>query len=240
MSVVKSFYSKLWKKKVGELDSYQQEYKDRRDWFHKYFLDYIINPNTRARHEIVREILPTGRRILDVGCWGGESIKVMGALARFPEVYGIDVIEESVQKARANGIRASLVDLNTDALPFETGYFDCVLLLDVLEHLVDPYEAISEVSRVVRPNGFVIICAPNVASFSNRVRILFGKRPRTSFDPGWDGGHLCYFTPADLTALVGQYGLRVVDRRVTGGGQWLKKLLFPMTGEFILKCEKIR
>jgi len=239
MSVVKDFYSKLWQKKIDDRESYQTEYHARRDWFHKYFLDYIINPATKARHEIVREILPYGQRVLDVGCWGGESIKAMGVFDRYQEVYGVDVIEESVQRARANGLKAFLVDLNKDPLPFKAGFFDCVLLLDVLEHLVDPYDALSEISRVIKQNGVVIICTPNVASFSNRVRILMGKRPRTSFDPGWDGGHLCYFTPAELSGLVERYGLKVVDRRVTGGGQWLKKRLFSMTGEFILKCEKV-
>ncbi len=240
MSVVKNFYTKLWVKKVNDQETYQMEYKARRDWFHKYFLDYIINPNTKGRHVVVREILPSGQRILDVGCWGGESLKVIGAADRFKEVYGVDVIEESVQRARANGLKAFVVDLNKDPLPFETGFFDCVLLLDVLEHLVDPYESLSEVTRVIKQNGFVIICAPNVASFSNRARILMGKRPRTSFDPGWDGGHLCYFTPTELADLAEQYGLRVVERRPTGGGQWLKKCLFSMTGEFILKCVKVR
>jgi methionine biosynthesis protein MetW len=240
MSVVKNFYTKLWQKKVNDREIYQKEYQSRRDWFHKYFMDYIINPNTKGRHEVVREILPSGQRILDVGCWGGESLKVIGASNRFKEVYGVDVIEESVQRAHANGLKAYVVDLNKDPLPFEAGFFDCVLMLDVLEHLIDPYEALSEIARVMRVKGVVIICTPNVASLSNRVRILMGKRPRTSFDPGWDGGHLCYFTPGELSNLVGEYGLKVIEKRVTGGGQWLKRLLFSMTGEFILKCEKVR
>jgi SAM-dependent methyltransferase len=114
-----------------------------------------------------------------------------------------------------------------------------VTFVAVIEHLIDPYHILAEIKRVLKTNGVfvLIIGAPNVASFSNRIRILTGHRPRTSFDMGWDGGHLLYFTPRDLKGLLAQYGFGVVEKYATGNLQFLRKLFFNLTGEFIFKCK---
>jgi SAM-dependent methyltransferase len=232
---MKDFYDRLYAEKGGHDVAPVQR---KRDWFHRWFLDRIMDPYAHSRAEVTKSMLPSGERILDVGCWGGESAAEFGAFEKFKEVHGVDLIEESVRRAQSRGLKAKVADLNRDPLPFDTAFFDCVTLLAVLEHVMDPYLLLREAHRVLRPDGVLVVAVPNVASFSNRVRILFGHLPVTSLDPGWDGGHLHYFTPPALKSLLEEMGFDVVRKGTTGGLPWLKRLLFGMTGEFLYGCKR--
>lgn len=230
---MKHFYDRLWTVKDGRTP---EQYERPRDWFHRCLLDHLIDPYAHSRLEAARNWLTVGERLLDIGCWGGEGTLATGALEKYREVHGVDITEVSVDRARERGIRARVVDLNREPLPYDAAFFDCVLMLAVLEHVMDPYFALREIRRVLRPTGTFVVAVPNAASFSNRVRILFGRAPVTSREPGCDGGHLHYFTPHDLKRLLEETGFRVVARATTGGMPWLKTLLFSMTGEFVYKC----
>jgi SAM-dependent methyltransferase len=52
------------------------------------------------------------------------------------------------------------VDLNSDRLPFESETFETILLTDVLEHIMCPDKLMAEVSRLLKPNGNVILTVP--------------------------------------------------------------------------------
>jgi len=155
-------------------------------------------------------------------------------------VYAVELSEGAANKAKEKGIKVSICDINSDELPYEDNFFDCITFIDVIEHLIEPYHILKEIKRVLKPNGVFIIGTANVASFSNRIRILIGRRPRTSFDIGWDGGHLLYFTPNELTELLKQYGFEVIGRYASGNLQLLRRLLFNLTGEFIFKCKVVK
>jgi len=235
MKVIKDFYDRLYKDKIRP--EYKKECESRsKDFFHKYIL-FFLNPNKNTRHEVVKQILPSGDRYIDIGCWTGESVLSYGAVHKFREVHGIDLVPEALKEAQKRGISTHFVDLNCDNIPFPDNYFECITLVAVIEHLVTPYHILEETRRVLKPEGVLIIGTPNVASLSNRIRILLGHRPRTSFDIGWDGGHLLYFTPKELEVLLSQCGFEIIGKYATGNLQFLKKLFFNLTGEFIFKCK---
>jgi methionine biosynthesis protein MetW len=231
----KNFYKNLYKEK--KKDNYCQIYeRNRKDFLHKYLL-FWLNPYKNNRHATVAKILPKGERVLDIGCWDGEGTLKYGVHKKFKEVYGVDITPQAVAQAQKKGIKAQVVDLNTEKLPFKDSFFDVVTLIAVLEHLFEPYNVLAEIKRVLKNKGTFILCVPNVASLSNRLRIISGRRPRTSYDVGWDGGHLLYFTPRDLTQLLNEFNFFVTEKLPTGNLYWLRKLLFSLTGEIIFKCQ---
>lgn len=238
MKSLKEFYENLYNKKKMEGYKKTVEYR-RKDFIHKYLL-FFLNPHKNTRHEIVNKTLLPQKRYLDVGCGGGESTVSYGSLEKFEEIYGVDISKSAVSEAKEFGIDARLVDVNHEVLPFPDNFFDVITCVAVIEHLIEPHHILKEMKRVLRPGGEMILGTVNVASFSNRMRILFGYRPRTSFDDGWDGGHLLYFTPRELRDLLSQYDFKVVDQYATGNMEFLRKLLFNLTGEFIFKCISIK
>jgi ubiquinone/menaquinone biosynthesis C-methylase UbiE len=233
---IKIFYDRLYEEKIKP--EYKEEYEKRRkDFLHKYIL-FFLNPYKNTRHEIVRSILPSGQRLLDIGCWTGDSTISYGFWDKFIEVYGVELSEGAASEAREKGINVAICDINSDTLPYPDDYFDCITFIAVIEHLIDPYHIMIEIKRVLKRDGILITGTANVASLSNRIRIVLGHRPRTSFDDGWDGGHLLYFTPKDLKSLLANYGFEIIAKYATGNLQLIRKILFNFTGEFIFKCIK--
>jgi methionine biosynthesis protein MetW len=231
----KNFYKNLWKgKQSGQITSLQN-----RDWFHRLFLDRFFNPLDNPRHDVALRLLKPGARLLDIGCWDGHLLELIRQADLYQELYGSDILSEAIENVKLKGFNAKQVDLNNEKLPFPGDYFDTVILLAVLEHVFDPYSVIGEIYRVLRPGGTLIIDVPNVASFTNRIRILFGRIPVTSGDPGWDGGHLHYFTKFALDKFLKRSGFNVVTRKSTGGHPYLREWwLSLLAGEMIYSCIK--
>jgi SAM-dependent methyltransferase len=197
---VQDYYRDLWRRKAGR-DTQHHEGRG------------------ATRTDVAARVLTSGDRLLDVGCWGGEGLERMGAPRLFRELFGVDLLESSVEAARAKGIRAETVDLNHQALPFTDGFFDAVTCLAVIGQVFDPERIVKELRRVLRVRGQLVLSVSNVAALPHRAALLVGRLPRTSADPGWDGGQLHYFTLSTTRALLTRHDFAV--RRVLATGRWL-------------------
>jgi 2-polyprenyl-3-methyl-5-hydroxy-6-metoxy-1,4-benzoquinol methylase len=199
---VKAFYEALWENKTSQLGR-------------------VGSPaGVVTRTDVARRLLKPGGRILDIGCWGGEGLDRMAAGELFRERHGVDLIDASVQQARLKGVKAEVADLNSQKLPYSDAFFDAVTCLGVIGQVFDPERVIADMCRVLRPKGQLVISVTNVAVLPNRLRLLFGFAPRTSRDPGWDGGQLHYFTLTDTRRLLEHHGLQI--RGVYSTGRWLR------------------
>jgi SAM-dependent methyltransferase len=108
--------------------------------------DFSADPEERARLDATVAAIPAGTTsLLDVGCGNGAFLHA--AMARVPEVHGVDRSETALGYVRVPHTSAS-----ADRLPFADRSFDVVSCLEVIEHLpVDIYEAaLRELARVAR------------------------------------------------------------------------------------------
>jgi SAM-dependent methyltransferase len=229
------FYKNLWDEKKRD------DFKGMkgRDWFHRFFLDPIFDPTANPRSDVAIKLLGSGEKLLDIGCWDGRLLERIRGAGLYKELTGIDIVETGVELARKKGFNALVVDLNAGILPFPDEYFDGVTFLAVLEHIFDPYSIIREIRRVLRPGGILVIDVPNVASVTNRARILLGRIPVTSHDSGWDGGHLHYFTKHALDRFLRDEGFEVLMRKTTGGLSQLREWWISLLGgELIYLCKR--
>jgi 2-polyprenyl-3-methyl-5-hydroxy-6-metoxy-1,4-benzoquinol methylase len=117
------------------------------------------------------------RRYLDFGCGDGTLTAIVAKALNCQEIYGVDFSPEELSKANIVGFHAYQADLNTGTLPFKDNEFDVVTAFDVIEHLWNTDNLISEAYRVLKPNGCIIITTPNLASWVNRLLLLFGYLP---------------------------------------------------------------
>jgi len=105
---------------------------------------------------VCRELGPRRPRILDVGCGTGANLQM---LAEFGVAEGVDVSAEALDFCRARGLGAVRQGA-AETLPYEDAQFDLVTGLDVVEHLDDDVAGLSEMFRVLRPGGRVLLFVP--------------------------------------------------------------------------------
>lgn len=118
------------------------------------------------------------KRMLDVGCWDGKRTLAYGEMFGLDkrEMCGVECFDEQIVLA-ASRITACKVDLETEALPFEDAEFDLVVCNQVFEHLKQIYTPMSEIHRVLAPEGALIFSVPNLASLHSRLMLMAGYQP---------------------------------------------------------------
>ncbi|MDD5148282.1 MAG: class I SAM-dependent methyltransferase [Candidatus ainarchaeum sp.] len=94
-------------------------------------------------------------RVLDVGCGYGRILRKL----KNREIYGCDISAKALKKAPE---RARKKQVNLEGrLPYKNGFFDCVILREVIEHIVNRKGLFSEIGRVLKKNGKLILTTPN-------------------------------------------------------------------------------
>lgn len=160
--------------------------------------------------------------ILDIGCYEGDLLEKIAKSCQCQNIFGTDMnkagIELCKNKFPTQKENFSLQNID-EGLKFSNNFFDLITMVAVLEHVFDPLFAVEEIKRVLKPGGTFIVEVPNIAFIKYRLNLLFGKRPRTSWDYGWDGGHLQLFTKKDLEKLLKQKGFTLI--KSTGSGIFL-------------------
>jgi len=86
--------------------------------------------------------------ILDLGCGDGSVLVEVANALGIKDIYGVDIDEVALRRAAKRGVKVLKIDLNSDPLPFKDESFDVVLMEEVIEHLVNPDNAIREARRV--------------------------------------------------------------------------------------------
>jgi len=89
---------------------------------------------------------------------------------------GIEIVDTSIIKAKQKGLIVIKTDLNK-TLPFKNNSFDVIHANQVIEHLFDTSMFLSELYRITKKNGYVIISTENLASWHNIFSLFFGYQP---------------------------------------------------------------
>ena len=106
--------------------------------------------------DICRRVTDRRPRILDVGCGTGANLIM---LARYGNAAGVDVSEDALAFCRERGLDQVRLGAGEE-LPYEEGTFDLVTAFDVVEHMDDDLAGLSEMHRVLRPGGRVLLFVP--------------------------------------------------------------------------------
>jgi 2-polyprenyl-3-methyl-5-hydroxy-6-metoxy-1,4-benzoquinol methylase len=151
-----------------------------------------------------------GSRVLDLGAADGSVARILARRGCVVTAVERDAgaIDALAGAAEVTVVHADLEGLPDGVLP--TAAFDVVLLLDVLEHLVDPATLLGRVHEWLAPGGRVVVSVPNVAHAAVRLAMLQGRFPRS--DVGLlDRTHLQFYDETQLRELLRDAGLEVLD-----------------------------
>jgi 2-polyprenyl-6-hydroxyphenyl methylase / 3-demethylubiquinone-9 3-methyltransferase len=158
----------------------------------------------------------TGKNALEVGCGGGilcEEIAGMGL-----DIAGIDPSEQSIQfaikHAEENGLSINYQIAEGEYLPFKDKSFDIVFCCDVLEHVRDLPQVISEISRVLKQGGLFIYDTINRTLISNLVAIkILQKWKWLAILPANLHVWAMFIRPKELKALLSQNSLEMKENK---------------------------
>lgn len=123
------------------------------------------------RKEFILKEIGRGKRVLDLGCLGGQISKLIKDQNN--EVYGVEINAKAAQVASTRGIRVKVFDLN-DGIPFEDSFFDAVNAGEIVDHIYDTKFLFDEINRVLKPQGILVFSAVNLNSLTNRLRVFGG------------------------------------------------------------------
>jgi methionine biosynthesis protein MetW len=158
-----------------------------------------------------------GTRVLDIGCGTGSVTETI-MCEKNVEIVGLEPNPQRAEAARGRGFEV-VNGIYSQDIPDHHGKFDYILFLDVLEHLSDPSAMLTEVAGALNEGGIIIASIPNVAHWTVRFSLLFGRFDYVPFGI-MDATHLRWFTRKSVIRLFEASGYRVEQIRNTAGA-WM-------------------
>lgn len=115
----------------------------------------------------------------------------------------LDIDKEYVKSLKIRGYKAKTADFNSK-LDFKQSTFDGAICLEVLEHIVNAEFFLSEIHRILKDNGWLLLSTPNIAWIGYRIRHLFGDVPPR------EGYHYRFFNNSYLKKIIEDKGYRII------------------------------
>jgi len=133
------------------------------------------------------------KTVLDWGCNNGYGIGVMRSLG-CGEISGIDLNSQAIASARERlGNDVELILFDGKRAPLPSDQFDVITSFQCIEHVVDHADYLSEIRRLLTPDGVAIFTTPNAT-----IRLDPGMKP-------WNEFHVLEFRPSELKDLLSEH-----------------------------------
>ncbi len=157
---------------------------------------YAMVARTLTRRKI------SGENAIDLGCGSGALKEVASRHCR--RYVGADAVRYEHFPSDCQFIET---DLNKTPFPFEGGKADLVLAIETIEHLENPRSLLSEMTRIARPGGWIMVSTPNQLSFLSLVTLVC-KRRFSAFQDSHYPAHITALLETDLVNIAREVGLK--------------------------------
>ncbi len=149
--------------------------------------------------KIISKIPSTSQKILDLGC--GEGILLERLIKIYPcaEIQGYDLNEENIKICKKFKLPVKKRDICN--LDVANNSVDCVLFIEVIEHMHNYEDALKEIYRVLKPGGKLILMYPNdrVFKFLRMIMLRFKEA-------NFDYGHVMQWHPEIILSICKKLG----------------------------------
>ncbi|MDO9424799.1 MAG: class I SAM-dependent methyltransferase [Methylobacter sp.] len=162
-----------------------------------------------SRSQIIDLLPDFSQRVLEIGCGSGQTLETLKKMQACAETVGVELFEAAADSARNRVDTVYCLDVEKNPLPAHIGKFNLILLLDVLEHLVDPWTLLKRLKEEhLAVDGKIIISLPNARHFSLVLPLLVGRFDYVERGI-LDKTHLRFFTKDSATKLLKSAGLNI-------------------------------
>jgi 2-polyprenyl-3-methyl-5-hydroxy-6-metoxy-1,4-benzoquinol methylase len=151
----------------------------------------------------------SNKKILDIGCHTGVLLsRLRQARDDSSSYFGADLYDNLEKEF--DYIDFLKCDLNEKELDkvFNNNAFDVVILADILEHLINPWEALSNIKKILKPGANIAVSLPNSGHWFFRLKVLFGQINYES-NGLFDITHLRFFTRKTAKELIFNQGYEI-------------------------------
>lgn len=166
--------------------------------------------------ETAAGVVSVGGKVLDCGVGPGNVYRLL--LEKGIEMYGVEISDEAFSLYDFDTSRISRRNLNDGLEDFGVG-FDCVIAAHIIHHLDSPEGFLTEVERVLAPEGAFVVAIPNITYYRYRIGFLFGRFPPVSL------AHKNFQTPLEFERMVEECGF-AIEKRATAK-RTIRARLFP-------------
>lgn len=164
--------------------------------------NYVFELNELGRKD--KQIITTlknfkikGKNCLDIGPGTGRFVRFLREeSAKF--ICAADISDEALKCCEDYVDQSQKLDIENEPLEFHDDFFDVVISFEVLEHLRDPRNYLSEIIRVSKDGGLIMFSMPNITSFISRIRLLIGLLPVAIAS---DETHVSFYRKKDIRRL---------------------------------------
>ncbi|RYG18406.1 MAG: class I SAM-dependent methyltransferase [Chitinophagaceae bacterium] len=163
----------------------------------------------REEHRQVLEWVGSNKSVLEIGCHTGYFSAVLSQKSN--TVTGVEIYEPALEKAKPYLKQAVLGNIEHEEVwnQVSQSTYDVILFMHVLEHLVAPEIILQKFKQLLKPNGIIIVCLPNINNWHNRVDMLKGNFTYT--EQGiMDKTHLKFYNYFSARKLLEDAGLQVL------------------------------
>ena len=160
------------------------------------------------RFEVAAALVPVpdgSSRALDLAGGMAEFAKVLSSKGY--AVTFVDLSENNVRHAIDLGYESYKMDLNEGLAHFGHSTFGCVVILEIIEHLIKAEYLIEEIFRVLKPGGSLILSTPNAVWLPERLRVLRGLAPAE------EGYHYRFFTEQTIKKMCIREGFSITETK---------------------------
>jgi 2-polyprenyl-3-methyl-5-hydroxy-6-metoxy-1,4-benzoquinol methylase len=165
---------------------------------------------SNIRNDLISEIDFGPNIILEVGCGNGATIAKLKADGHAIFVAGIEMVAKKELLEKNIIDKIIIGNIEEIELPFEEGFFDIIILGDVLEHLIDPWSTLDKLKKYVKINGKIIISMPNVRNWRVLLSLIFMGNWDYNKSGILDKTHLRFFTKNGMKLLIKNSNLKLI------------------------------
>lgn len=175
---------------------------------------------SHARKEISPLLPPQCGRVLEIGCGSGATLDWLRHHKGASYTVGVEIFETAAQRAKICVDEVYCLDYEHGELPLNSGEFDVILCLDVLEHMINPWQVLARlVTKHLAAGGTLIVSLPNIRYFGVVLPLLlFGKWDYKE-EGVLDRTHLRFFTRRTAVQLLSHPKLEL-ERCIGLGTKW--------------------
>ncbi|MEK7521434.1 MAG: class I SAM-dependent methyltransferase [Patescibacteria group bacterium] len=154
------------------------------------------------------------KNCLDVGSASGHMISQIAKKYPKAQFFAVDAYKEAIEYGRKNYPHVTFIYAEAEKLTFKNNQFDLCLCYETIEHTRNPKKALSEMKRVLKPNGTLIL-AMDSGNLAFRIIWFFWEK---TYAKAWQGAHLHPFHHKDLRKLLLKAGFKIQKQYFTHFG----------------------